>query len=1047
MEARARTLDERLAVSGVGGSRARGRAGRHSGVRDPRLDRWAHWFAGGDSAALDRRLAWDGLSAAVVLEALDRAGVGAAEPAGGRGTGWTSSLVRATGTGGARTPETMPAGEGDPPFAPIWTQWAATARRRLLRECPAAREQFAPAALCGLERALVRQLSGVSAVTLMERFESVRSGPDDSPSHGVFDAFVGRVRNGILWELLLDLPVLARLLTLLVETWVDTWSELARRLRRDRVALQRAFGGGRSLGRVANLEAGLSDRHAGGRQVARLRFASGVEVIYKPREMRLEAEFHGFLRWLAARGAEPPLPTLKVIARRDYGWAEVAHQVALRGEAEAREYFRRAGALLAVAHLLGASDLHMDNVVATEDGPVLVDLEALFQPDLVSGVRASAGGGAGTRGESALRTGLLTFPWSDPQGCFVDIGGLRGTGGYLVAERARSLRDVNSDSMTLTAGAMLGPPQLNDVWVGGRRVSPGEHAAEIVEGFVAMYRSLLALRPALATARGGIGRFAGARTRIVLRPSQTYASLLVGLLAPRYLRDGLERSLAMEVLHRGFAASSTRPLLWPLAVEERQALEGLDIPVLLVGVDEVVLTSRSGERIAGAICRSGLRGAKERLATLSEEDLEAQVTRVGRALRLPEGRHSLRLGGDGPPPRTDGLASARIPRDLLLDVARDLAGDAARSLRRSRRTDLYGGALGTALCLAAWSAVSGDQRHRDAALRALRRVEREVGSGERPESARLGACTGLGGTVYGLVASGVLLEEAELVAGAARLAARINRTRIAADRRLDVEGGAAGAILGLLALHAAVGGSDQIERAVACGEHVLRRSHVPGDGQRAWRGADGVARTGFAHGAAGIAWALAALFGATREARFATACLEACAFERAAFDATLGSWPVAAGAHPSAAGRHVAMSGWCHGAAGIALARAAILAQVSAPPLFEDLRVATEIAWRSRLGGLDHLCCGSFGTTESLLTIGQLGHLADAVPLVSSRVTALVGRAMTGGAFSLSRGRTGSPVAGLFHGAPGIGYALLRLAAPDVVPPLLVFLGRSPVSP
>ena len=73
-------------------------------------------------------------------------------------------------------------------------------------------------------------------------------------------------------------------------------------------------------------------------------------------------------------------------------------------------YFEQAGALMFLAHLLGARDLHMENLVASRAGPTLVDLELLLQPS----PRSTGALTSGTTdedltriGESVLRTGLL----------------------------------------------------------------------------------------------------------------------------------------------------------------------------------------------------------------------------------------------------------------------------------------------------------------------------------------------------------------------------------------------------------------------------------------------------------------------------------------------------------------------------------------------------------------------------------------------------------------------------------------------------------------
>ena len=59
---------------------------------------------------------------------------------------------------------------------------------------------------------------------------------------------------------------------------------------------------------------------------------------------------------------------------------------------------------------------------------------------------------------------------------------------------------------------------------------------------------------------------------------------------------------------------------------------------------------------------------------------------------------------------------------------------------------------------------------------------------------------------------------------------------IAADKQLDVIGGSAGAILGLLRLYRDSRSDDVLRRAIKCGEHLIGQSRVGPEGRRSWVG-------------------------------------------------------------------------------------------------------------------------------------------------------------------------------------------------------------------
>src|SRR4029077_3473690 len=94
-------------------------------------------------------------------------------------------------------------------------------------------------------------------------------------------------------------------------------------------------------------------------------------------------------------------------------------------------------------------------------------------------------------------------------------------------------------------------------------------------------------------------------------------------------------------------------------------------------------------------------------------------------------------------------------------------------------------------------------------------------------------------------------------------------------------------------------------------------------------------RCGFAHGAAGIAYALTRLFERTGETRFRDAAEEGVAFEHLHYDREHGNWPLLDA--PDLRFR----TSWCNGAPGIALGRLGMLA-LDSDPVRQDLRVALD---------------------------------------------------------------------------------------------------------
>jgi lantibiotic modifying enzyme len=241
-------------------------------------------------------------------------------------------------------------------------------------------------------------------------------------------------------------------------------------------------------------------------------------------------------------------------------------------------------------------------------------------------------------------------------------------------------------------------------------------------------------------------------------------------------------------------------------------------------------------------------------------------------------------------------------------------------------------------------------------------------------------------------------------------------------------------MLGLLALHRATGNAVVLDRAVLCGRHIPARPHSPGGETADWRSAFARPLTGFSHGAAGIAYALLRLHAASGEPAFRETAQRGLEYEDALFDGERRNWPDLRGEEGVSFPCQ-----WCHGAAGIGLARLAALdvldnAQVRADI---DAALSTVAAWPD--ADPDHLCCGNAGR---LLTLDFGGRvLGDPAlrSLARRRAAAWLEKAGEGLDGFILPGSDPVFRLGLFQGLPGIGYALLHLGgAGDLPNPLIL---------
>ena len=148
---------------------------------------------------------------------------------------------------------------------------------------------------------------------------------------------------------------------------------------------------------------------------------------------------------------------------------------------------------------------------------------------------------------------------------------------------------------------------------------------------------------------GPLARFAGLRSRFVFRPTQVYYYVLQRSLKPRWLADGAERSIQIDVLARALLRSRSAESLGPILAREIAALERLDIPFFTAGTRSDAL--EIGEQRTGALFEeSSFARVQARLAALDENDRHRQEMIVLSSLSTRSWGNRVEVGARSPGP-------------------------------------------------------------------------------------------------------------------------------------------------------------------------------------------------------------------------------------------------------------------------------------------------------------------------------------------------------------------------------------------------------------
>ena len=758
------------------------------------------------------------------------------------------------------------------------------------------------------------------------------------------------------------------------------------------------------------------------------------------------------MTWLNQRSGDLPFRTLTILDRHTHGWAEFVAPAACDSLPALRRFYERQGAYLALLYVLEATDFHNENVIAAGEHPVLIDLEALFHPPRTLPQAEGEEIDSTAIDHSVLRVGLLPQrDWSTAKSEGVDFSGLGGAPGQITPYTVPDWDRRGTDEMRLTRKRVAAPVANNRPSLNGNEVNSADYVAAIVTGFTRVYRLLLAHRDELLSASGPLTRFAHDQVRVVLRPTQTYAVLLGESFHPDVLRDALDRDLLFDRL---WVAVESLPYLAKVVHAEREDLQNGDIPLFTTVPCSRDLWASSGERITDFFDEPALAVVQRRVRQLSGRDLELQSWMIRASLAATVAKADWEPGPahivDGPPPAVDEdqlVQAARTVGDRLESLAIRGNGRASWTgllLERERRwsvsplgIDLYDGLPGVTLFLAHLGAMTEDVRYTDVAREACATMLHRADYRKSSVTA-IGAFDGWGGIIYTLAHLDALWRAPDLLAQAEAIVG-VLRTWVERDQQFDIISGAAGCIGGLLALYRQLTSPTTLAAAIECGDHLIAHAQPTAQGLGWTIPKEVTPLSGFAHGAAGIAWALLKLAALTGEERFWATALAAIAHERSLFSPQAGNWRDlrvrdAADSRAAASGESF-MTAWCNGASGIGLARLSTIDYLDDLSVRQEIDAAVHATLRCGFGHNHSLCHGDLGNLELLLQAGQMQQherwQVETHRLVSPIVES-VGRHNWLCDTPLS---VDSP--GLMTGLAGIGYGLLRLAMPASVPCVL----------
>lgn len=893
----------------------------------------------------------------------------------------------------------------------------------------------------GLMQACVQRLSALQyKTTMLEIYIASQLGEltAESPNERYLEYFKLLEDSLHLREFFDTYPVLARCLTEQTLMFSSYVREIIVHYSSDWNKFKSKLGNGCEYDCLTGIEIGAGDTHNKGKSVAILKFNSGAKLVYKPHSLHIDECYSTMLDWINERGIKYLLSSPNALNCGAYGYHEFISHHPCQSIMEVEQFYYRLGALTALCYICGATDYHNENIIASGAQPVLIDLETIFSPLTETQLQY-------TLGDDSLRTvfSSLMLPgvYSPNPLLDIDLSAVGGRGGQKSKlMKIQRINNVGTDEAFLSDDFYTTKEKQNRPILNGEYMDVSMYTKHMIEGFCDLYRLLLTHRDTFV--RDILLPHSDATGRHVFRATALYGKFLSDSMHPDYLQNESDRNRLLNIM----VNNSTFP---PQAVIERELeqMQRQDVPYFMFSLNSHDLYDMNGVCIRDFYPKSIIELVEQYLMQLSEDDLSKQLQYLRWSLSslVDNDHHSdshlYSQCSDMYNRHTTVLIQDLIDNENSITQIQQYATSIGNSImsRIVKTNDsnmlcigfsslvgednkykpvwldhnIYSDLGGYVLYLGQLTYITCDQQYREMARQLLNDMHKnklkldETSELHKEVTISTSAFSGESAHIYALIYCGLLWKDDTLLEDAKNRLPVLMRA-IEQETKYDIIEGLAGCIIVLLRVYEALHDVAYLHVAQAAGERLYTLmeelnfdagSTIDTDGLTNQHVVDNhsttnneMLLTGLSHGAAGLAWAFTWLArlsdnhsNHSKWDQYLIIANRLLVYENHYYSEIEQNWR-----DLRTTDRHEFADFWCHGAPGIALARAEIMRQLEAMNLLhaqewefvtQDYKNALQtLLNRGNIYNSFCLCHGILGNADILLHLSKLmndPNLAD----------------------------------------------------------------------
>lgn len=425
-------------------------------------------------------------------------------------------------------------------------------------------------------------------------------------------------------------PVLKRLMRKKCDTFCDLYQECLERLEQDKKVIEKKFGINITFFNGLKFDVG-GDTHNQGKCVVQVCLNKKDFIFYKPHSLNMDVLFADVTTEIMKNKdfSQYEFHNVRTIDMGEYGWQEKVDYRECETEKDVENYYFIVGMCLAVFYLFGTEDIHAENIIVNKDSPVFIDLEILMgnknRLNFNENVEYNMQRFMRDKYKSSV-LGTYILP-QNVKGNLFDIDLCALTSGKDIGKVSKKISYFKiCDNFTTNIHYEQIYTQCSEnlsiVRCAGEIVDAEKYIKFIVEGFEKSYCTLMKFKMPLLQI---VQKVRGKIIRQITRATYVYSKFIDAAHHPSYLNSEDERSRLFNLLH---GKTPINAMTTEIVEAEMAMMEWDDIPYFWTKYDSCDLCYYicGKEKIIKNVFKQSIEETINRkIESMSVEDMNMQI--------------------------------------------------------------------------------------------------------------------------------------------------------------------------------------------------------------------------------------------------------------------------------------------------------------------------------------------------------------------------------------------------------------------------------------